>query len=996
MSLHLYTIPPGLPFGRLLAEGLLDRTSADPGALSKHLILLPTRRACRALRDIFLDLTHGKPLLLPRMKPLGDVDAEELALGWPDLEDLQDNPSSALDIPPAMPPLRRRLLLARVILGRGDVKGGWEEALALADTLGRFLDQMIIEEKDFADLAHLVPQDYADHWQITLQFLEILTQNWPEILREAGCIDAALRRRLLMDTQARSWQSSPPHGPVIAAGSTGSIPATARLLKVIAALPQGEVILPGFDKDLEQESWDSLESSHPQFGFKQLFGRMEINADSVSIWPGIKTYDHGRALLAREIMRPAATTELWRALGTDKIRKDELLQSLTGLEIVECESPREEAGVLALALRDALSEPGRTAALVTPDRKLAVAVSRYCNRWDLSVDDSAGITLDKTSPGCFLLLLAECCREKLRPAPFLALLRHELCALDQKLVDSLEYVLLRGPRPKGGFEGLNARLARWRERSRGSSGADEKTAEELEGFLRLIEPLLEPLLRIMDTSNHLNLQVYAEAHLRAAELLSETGRLWQGEAGEHLSNLMSEFLNEGQALGAISAEDYLGLLRGVLASGTIRPRMAGHPRLMILGQLEARLTQADTILLGGLNEGTWPSDPGHDPWMSRPMRRALGLPDAERSIGLAAHDFVQGLGAKRVLLTRSKTVNGSPAVPARWLQRFWTVLQAAGIDQKYIRNDAYRSFFHLIDKEYKYEPTIRPAPTPPLSARPKKISLTGVQTWLEDPYQIYARYVLKLNALEPIEKPFDAAGRGDLLHGVLESFVHDFPEDLPNRAHDILLEKARAHVQGSDIDEDALSFWWPRFAAVSEWFLNQETLWRAKARPLAQEARGEWIFKASNGETLTLRGRADRIDRLRAGSSYAVIDYKSGGQFSSGEISGGKKPQLALEALMLAGGGFDGLAPGPAHSLAYWVMKGGRPAGYVVEVTEQTAQACEGAETLLETLTTHYSTPGARYPVQPDTGRIPAFNDYEHLARLKEWGSGEDESGEAG
>lgn len=981
----LYTIPPSLPFARTLAAGLLKRTAARPEDLSRMLILLPTRRACRSLREAFLDLTGGKPLLLPRMQPLGDVDEEELSLSW------ADNP---IDIAPAMPPLRRKMLLARAILERGDVQGGWAQALGLAETLGRFLDQMIIEEKEFGSLSGLAPDEYADHWQITLKFLKILTEHWPAILAAEGCIDAAHRRRLLMDAQSQLWAAHPPQTPVIAAGSTGSIPATARLLKVVAGLPHGEVILPGYDLSLDESGWMALEPSHPQWGFRQLIKRLDVPQSTVTPWPGCETAT-GREALTAEIMRPASSSHFWMELANNPASRAALESGLQGLSLIECDTPREEAGVIALLLREALETPGKTAALVTPDRGLAGAVSRQLDRWNIRVDDSAGIKLSASAGGRFLILLLAACAENLRPASLLALLRQELCALPPESISALEYHMLRGPRPGAGFEGLRRLLAR--------KSSDEKfprqAVTELEGLLRVIEPILEPLLRVMTQREALSLNDYLEAHLGCAEKLASPDALWGGEEGEALAAIFSSLMTETASAGALSPDDYAALVQHALDSTVLRPRYGTHPRLMILGQMEARLIHADRLVLGGLNEGTWPPDPGHDPWMSRPMRRTLGLPDAERSVGLAAHDFAQALGAADVFLTRASVTNGAPAIPARWLGRLETVLEACTIPKTSIQNDAYRIYFKALDNPEDIGISKRPSPCPPLAARPQKLPVTSIETWLSDPYQIYARHVLDLKSLDPLEKQLDPAGRGSLIHDILDRFIKAHPLTLPAGAHETLLALARECITLESLDESALHFWWPRFEAMMGWFLDEERRWRqGGASPYLQEIQGNWAFTTENGTPFTLTARADRIDRMKGGSEYAIIDYKTGGDYTASQIESGKRPQLALEAMMLGEGAFKGADKGAiAAVLAFCVLKGAKPPGFKAEVSEQIDELAAQARSLLEGLVDRYADPATPYPAIPDPARAPAFNDYAHLARLKEWAAGEDSSsGEEG
>lgn len=982
--MKVYTIPAALPFARTLAAGLLARADGAPEKLSEMLILLPSRRAARSLREAFLDLSEGRALLLPRMKPLGDVDAEELALGWPDLEDIPD----ALDIPPALPPLRRRILLARAILQRGDQAGSWEQALALADALGRFLDHMLIEERPFEDLAGLVPADYADHWGITLEFLEILTAHWPAILAEQGCIEAAERRRIMMERQMSLWQARPPGYPVIAAGSTGSIPATGRMLALVAALPQGEVILPGYDAALDEASWEALEPSHPQWGFRHLFQQIDLPRGGVTLWPGCPAGepDTGRSLLAREIMRPAATAERWMQLGEEQAA---IQRGLAGISLAECQSLREEAGVIALALREALEQPGRTAALVTPDRMLAVAVSQQLGRWGLRVDDSAGAPLSQTAPARLMLLLWQACAEGLRPAALLALLRHPFSPLNPADTDLLERTLLRGARPKPGMAGLRLRLESWAESHPGRAQAQAS----LEGVWRIIDPVLQPLLDLMESTKPLTLKDYMEVHIRCAERLAGEN-LWSGEDGEALSDSLSTLLQQQGLLEALTPADYAGILGSVLQTITVRPRYGTHPRLQILGQIEARMSQADLLVLGGLNEGTWPPDPGHDPWMSRPMRRALGLPDAERSIGLAAHDFVQALGAKEVLFTRAAVKDGAPTVPGRWLRRLEAVLEACRLPKSVIQNAAYRLYWECMDKPNDFDISIRPDPKPSLAARPSRLSVTAIQTWLEDPYQIYARHVLDLKALEPLEKPVDPADRGSLIHAVLERFIHDHPEDLPPEAQEKLMALIHEEIERESIDPAALHFFWPRFEAMMRWFAGQEALWRKSgARPYLLEGRGEWALQTAQGHPFTLTGRADRIDRLKGGSSHAIIDYKAGGDYKASQIESGRRPQLPLEGLMLEAGAFRGLAPAKAGMLAYWVLKGTRGGGEVAELSEQADSVLTSVRALLEGLIDRYAQAEIGYPAQPDPRRVPDYNDYAHLARLQEWG-GERTEGE--
>ncbi|MEZ5919612.1 MAG: hypothetical protein R3D66_06895 [Alphaproteobacteria bacterium] len=461
----IFSIPAGIPFARALAAQLLFETQDNPENLSRYKILLPTRRACRTLQESFLRLSEKQAVLLPRLQPLGDVDEDELSLSLAGQAGL----SRFLEIPPAMPPLQRQILLARLIAGRQDFTQGFDRALALASALGRLMDQIHTEGLDMGDMATLVPDEFASHWQITLRFLEILSIEWPKILAESGLIDAADRRNRLINALSDFWEEHPPEMPVIAAGSTGSIPATGRLLGVIAGLPQGRVVLPGLDTQMDAQSWDALEETHPQFGLKQLLERIAVSRQTVKLWPA-QDQDHSagpvRRMLASEIMRPAATSARWMDLGQDATQKQLLETALAGISLYECDHERDEAELIALLMRETLEIPGKTAALVTPSRTLAQRVRAAAKRWNIALDDSAGRPLSRTQAGTFALAVHEAARTALAPVALLSLLKHPLCrteldpAIYRAAITALEKDALRGMRPAPGLQGLAARLGK--------------------------------------------------------------------------------------------------------------------------------------------------------------------------------------------------------------------------------------------------------------------------------------------------------------------------------------------------------------------------------------------------------------------------------------------------------------------------------------------------------------------------------------------------------
>ena len=976
VSPRVSTIPPGAPFVDSLALGLRQRYGAAPDALARLTLLLPTRRACLALRDAFLRHSDGAALLLPRLLPLGDVDADEIEPGGGG--ELPEGLAAdhGEPIPSAISGLERQLVLARLILARAaaeDAPRRPDQAARLAAELARLLDQTLTEQLSFDGLKDLVPEDYAAHWQRTLEFLGIVTGHWPAILAERGLIDPAERRNRMLAAVTARWRAAPPDDPVIAAGSTGSIPATAALLAVICRLPEGEVVLPGLDQDSPDAIWREIDESHPQYGLKRLLERLEIDRDQVAVWGDAG--DGVRAKLLNTALRPAVSTATWAAEPPPPA------SAFEGIEIVECPGPREEAGVIALRLRAALETPGRSAALVTRDRGLARRVAAELGRWGIAVDDSGGKPLVHTPCGGFLGLTAALVAEDAAPLALLAALKHPLAAGGMKTavfrakLRLLEREILRRARPGRGFAKIAAALGKH----------EPELGPWLAGLAAMAAPFAEAL-----AMTRISLGALAAAHLAFAEALATSDtddgaeRLWRGDDGEAAAAFFAELIEGAEAMSPLAGRDYPALLDALIEGRVVRPRHGGHPRLHIWGPLEARLQHADEMILGGLNETSWPPDAAADPWLSRPMRRRFGLPAPERRIGLSAHDFVQFAAAPKVLLTRAAKVEGTPTAPSRWLARLDNLLRGWDRAHALDAGGEVRAWPDSLDRPDAVRAIEPPAPRPPVAARPRRLSVTRIEVWRRDPYAIYAAYILGLKALKPLDAEPDAADRGTIIHRALEDFVKLYPRDiLPAAAHDQLIELGRK-VFAPVIDQPGVrAFWWPRFERIASWFIATEQARRGGLAEVHGEAEGRLILAGPAGP-FTLTAKADRIEQRRDGA-LSVIDYKTGGVPAKADIIAGFAPQLALEAAIAEAGGFDGVAAAAVEELSYWRLTGGDPPGEIKPLSLDVAALVEQAVQGLTTLIAEFDDPATPYLAVPDITKAPAFSDYAHLARLKEW-----------
>ena len=945
--------------------------------LADTLLLLPSRRACLAARDAFLRLGGGQPLLLPRLLPIGEPD-EALLLLDPELE---------LALPPAIGPIRRRLLLTRLVLARSPGMTH-EQAVRLAGELERFLDELHNEEVDLDRLDELVPGDLAEHWQETLTFLQLLRVSWPAILAEEGRLDASLRRRRLLDALSTRWARTPPTHPVLAAGITGTIPSVGRLLAGVARLPDGCVVVPALDLTMDEASWDEVGPSHPQYGLKRLLEALGIDRAAVRSWPAEGATSHPRVELWSQVLRPAATTDAWR--HDLSLRPD----ATTGLTVAEAPDLASEATQIALRMREALETPGKRAVLVTTSRFLGRRVAAELLRWGIRVDDSAGVPLDQSPPGTFLLLTAHLVAGDAAPVALLAALKHPLASGGigpgpfRRYVRALDRGLLRGPRLAGGLDGLVAALrgldpdARW---------AAPVPPAELQPWLERLADAARPFAAVLAQAMA-PLPAMLEAHLAfaewlAADELGDAGELWARDAGARAHEFVSELAVAGDAAGEVPTSAYPALLAVLLGAQSVRQRQAAHPRLAILGQLEGRLVQADLVLIGGLNEGAAPPAVDAGPWLNRAMRKQLGLPPVEQAQGFAAHDFLTSACAPEVVLSRAaKDEHGAPTTPSRWLARLQAVLTAAGDRGRVAAPAQWAAWADGLDATAgPPRPQARPEPRPPLAARPRELWATDIERLMRDPYAVYARRILVLAPLEPLDADPGGAERGQIIHAALEQFVRDWPEQLPADPYGVLIGIGRRHFALQAHRPQVWAVWWPRFERIAAWFCEVEQRRRREVTRIMTEIRGTLSLDAPGG-AFRIRARADRIEIGRDGR-LGIVDYKTGALPRNADLANGLSPQLTIEALIAESGGFTDVPAAEAALLLFLQLKGGDPVAgnehhpVGSDLRGLLAEARAG----LARLVAHFDDPATAYVPVPRPEIAPVFGDYEHLARNGEW-----------
>ncbi len=1004
----IYTIPLGMPFVDCLAQGLWQLSGENLERLSAMTVLLPSRRAVKALQEAFLRLPDRgrdvQAMILPRLRPVGDIDEMGL-LESGLIEEGEAEQNEIGEIPPALSSLRRTMILARHILARGEIGGErprLDQAIPLAEALGSFLDEVETEGLSLDNLDRLVPDDLAKHWQITLDFFDLLRRHWPMILEEEEAIDPAARRNRVLDIQARAWLAHPPAHPVIAAGITGSIPAVARLMAVVASLPQGRIVLPGLDQTLNDDDWQAVENdpTHPQYGMARLLRHLEKTRIEVASWLDIAgdlpswrkrgSSDRRQALISKSLL-PGERTDRWPTLLQEESYSE---SDWAGLERIDCRNEQEEALVIALSLRQFLEEESQgIAALVTPDRGLAQRVVGELRRWSIEIEDSAGKPLSAYRSGIYFLALAEAAAQQWRPIPLLSFLKHPLCNIAlptgdfRRWLSLFERRVLRGLSPALGWQGILSALDRQKERVKPDEFEFIRTG--ILALQHITEPLADWNRDISPATRLASLIAVAEA-LAATEIGNGPARLYADEDGEALAKFLNEALDVFAGIPPCDGTTFEGILQKLFAQIDVRPPYGPHPRLFIWGVLEARLQQTDLLILGGLNEGTWPQIAKGDIWMSEQMRRQFGLPSLEQGIGLSAHDFQQALGVKRVVMTRAERVGGQPASPSRWLLRL-DALRACLNMETLAKRAPLQDWAIAIDAAGASIPCERPKPSPGGKYRPESLSISKIEIWRRDPYALYAAAVLKLKKLEPLHQEPRDADLGSIIHAALDSYLLAHGDSDPLDPRQALLDIGRTKFGDLLNRPEVWAFWWPRFQEIAEWFVKAQADRRVSIARSYTEVKAEAQF-TSGRRAFTLLARADRLDIMKDGT-LTIIDYKTGGIPGGVEIALGYAPQLALESMLVEMGAFDVIPEiTSVGEIVYWHLSGKDSKISDPKIDRRkldpTILARE-AESGLRCLLDHYSTDGASYIAVPDKRYQLRYNDYEHLERILEWSSGD-------
>ena len=958
---NVFNIPGSCSFWDTIAEIYIDKFKDKKFELGSVLFMVPNRRACTALMNAFLRYFGLKPTILPQIVPISEIDDDEMFFSAFNLENIWPD----LDL--SISKEERLFLFARLIKSKPNDFGIKQlspaQALSLAGDLASLIDTAYNQELSFDNLYNLVPEKYATHWQETLKLLKIITQYWPEILKERKAIDTSFMKNYVLSKQADLWLKENTQKHIVVAGVTASFPSIVKMMKTIQQLPNGKIYFSGIDKIADDKYWDAIDETHPQYELKDLLEKLEINRfDTLDIKEEI---NKDREQLVSEIMRPAIVSDVWRNI----YNKFNLPNAINGIETITLKTQQEEALAIALKMRETLNYPEKTAALVTYDRALARRVSNELKRFGIIVDDSAGIPFSLCPSGVFLRLIAEASLDLYSKARILDLLKHPLTLLKNNPNDFRKKV-------------YDLELCLRQKNAKPIIDNDQypfynNLIEHLEEFSKTLE---NPKI---DFSEALKLHISIAEKIASSDTLDGKNFIWRGDEGKIGVKFISKMLEYSSLIGEIDGKDYLPMLCQLMSNETVRTNHGTHPRLSILGPIEAHLQNFDFIIIGEVNEGIWPKIPDADMWMSRPMMKDFGFSLPEKNIGILGTIFANFLKTKNVILTRAERIGESPAQKSRWWLRIETVLKALNMSINDIENKFFPIIANKIDTPLSYTPIKAPAPTPIAKSRPRKLSASGVDLLINDPYSAYAKYILKLYPLDDLDKKPDQRDYGTLIHGIVEEFNNTYNSKLPDNPLEKIIEIGTKHFEKINLDKDIKAFWYPKFLTTAEWIIEQELEYRKDVKKVHNEIEGKIEYNIQGGP-FVFTAKADRIDEL-TDNTINILDYKTGSIPTKAQIHSGHAIQLLLEGLIARKKAYLLSSTGKVSSLIYW-----RLGKEKLEINEDVDDLLDKTEEYLVKLMNTFDFETTPYHSRPTPKYIPKNKDYEHLARIKEWSVQED------
>jgi ATP-dependent helicase/nuclease subunit B len=927
---NLLTVPAGESIAHLSAVHILARHT--PETLAQAVVFVPNRRSVAVMRDAFAHELDGKATLLPRFIPLADIGDALLGLiGSAAFEILEA-------IPVAMPLAQQRYILTQQVAifeRKHRPHVSLDYAMTMADALMELQENIARAGVSItrAQLLDLMPKNYAEHWRDAIEFLAILTDVWPSIEQEMGVITATAHELRVMEALATYWAKQPPAYAVYAVGSTASQSVTAQLLKTIAHMPQGAVILPGIDPTMDAGEWEAIAAGHPLFHLKQFLDGFAIPPANVtplvnaprSIW--------------LEASVPPAFVPKWPV---------RILPDHRSLRLIPCAQPEEEVRVISLLLREALENPAQHVALITPDERLMAQVASHMKRYDITVDRLNAGTLASTQIGSLWAVLLAALMEPERQLPLRSLLHHPLMAIDPALRQGLEK----------GWHGLNRSHAGHLPRHDANLNAHPNYAA-LAAFVKQIYKLSS---QTMSASGWVN----------ACRSLLEA---WVEESGQAHDAVEAELaaIAYADGFGAMPIQDFAALLTDRLATPWRDAGLNTHPRIHLLTPVEARLQRFDCVIFANMVDDLWPGMHQPNPWMNLAASESLGLPDVAERVSLMAHDVLMLGSYGEVFLTYPRRAGGSPTTRSRFIERLLTLLASHRIAEADITAAHYASWAQMLYASDVYAPEAPATPRPTGAQRPRRLPVTDIEKLVKDPFHIYAKHVLGLRKLDEIDASPEASDFGSLTHKAAEELSRHWDAEKRPATQSELAQMAQHALRELSERPSIDIFWRARLKNGLHYVNHLEAEHRDALTHVACEEKIEQSFPLTGNEAITLYGRIDRVETRNTG--ITIIDHKTGQPPSQKEILDGRAPQLLAYSMLLGD---------RVEAVQYWALPRLGTQGDITQA-EITPEILAQFEAKLRSALLTMLDEATPFLARPNGGDDRFGGDYDGISRWDEW-----------
>ncbi len=941
---HFWAVPNVHNFLENFADTLVQNSVASPLENLKTIVILPTRRSCRHLKNILLHRTLASSIIPPTLTTFSDI-------GYiPNLNFDSTKPN----------PWQMLAKIFKIVQLSLPESTDYKTILDYAQTLLPLMEEWIQHGKTLKDIQAIFPGHLAEHLQDHLSLFYKVLEKFP--INESRAAHQKNAFHTLIEQNI--------YQKMLIVTTSPQDPIAIDFLSKCRQKRDAKVFLLGFNPAMCGDNLSEPQPYHPHYGYSQLLAKAEVNPADISIFAQNMPDSRHSHLKNREQF-------LWCTFSDDYFMPQEnsktaIADAFQNVSLLECNFRHQEAGSIAVIMREAMEIPSKKVALITPDRNLAALVKAQLRRWDIEIDDSAGEPFFLTPTGSFLKLIADCMMSQFAPLELLSLLKHPFSALHhqprdiRRIARRFEKAILR----KASFKspGIDA----WRQRT------DD---EEIKDLLKTLKDKSTPFYKIM-LQDLASLSDLLKTHLQfAIELATTTDEageriLFKGEIGEAIAKKFQEFIEVADDYPACHPKDYLSIFITFFHDIRVRKTYGYHPRLHILEPEQAQLETYDCVILGGLNAGSWPRHNFSDPWFSQEMRKSCGLPTFAHQAGYEVLHFINMLNSPEVIITRAQKSEGALFMPSPWLQRLQTVFKILKLENVLEPMKQWQKWQHHLDTSQEYLPTIQPRPTPAVQYRPRELSVTDVEKLMADPYTIYARKILGLRPTPPLLPDAGGALFGNLVHQALDQFYNCASP-----------EKKNLEQLGQDLFHPFKNFlpvfygfYWPRYVLLSKWVHQQYHNEKDDILHSYTEVPGFLELNTKNG-VFRLTAIADRIDLLKDGT-LRIIDYKTGQLPTLRQFQQGERPQLLLEALIAEKGQFQGVTSKSVSALEFWHLGRHIDGGERLRLENDLSNIIGHMEQRLLELIQHYGLPNTSY--QPAWKALP-YCPYSHLARRAEW-----------